>query len=83
MDKIINNKYGLFDECNSCGGLRILHREDLRGRGIEKIIETMSLNNAKLIESLGQAKKDTILTKPKIPPVWNMISEQRDGGICK
>ena len=29
---------------------------DLRGRGIEKMIKTISVNNAKLIESLGQGK---------------------------
>ena len=29
---------------------------DLRGRGMEKIIKTMSVNNARLIESLGQQK---------------------------
>ena len=29
---------------------------DLRGREIEKMIKTMSVNNAKLIESLGQQK---------------------------
>ena len=27
IKKIMNNEYGLFDECTSCGGLRILHRE--------------------------------------------------------
>ena len=52
-------------------------KRDLKGRGIEKMIEIMSknmeimlLNNAKLIESItGQGKKETILSKPKNPPV--------------
>ena len=30
----------------------------------------MSSNNAKLIEGLGQEKKETILAKPKNPPIW-------------
>ena len=29
---------------------------DLRGRGIEKMIKTISVNNAKFIGSLGQGK---------------------------
>ena len=41
------------------------------------MIETMSINNAKLIESFSQGKKVTILTKPKIPPIFGRVNYER------
>ena len=37
----------------------------------------MLINNAKLIESLGQGKLETILTKLKNPPVWGPFDYER------
>ena len=54
------------------------NKRDLRGRGIEKIIKTMFVSNAKLIESLGQGKLETILTKPKNPPMWGLFDYVRN-----
>ena len=59
-------------------------KRDIKGNkrnDVKEIIEMMSRNNTRLINSLTvQRKSENILTKPNNPPIWGQVDYKRYEG---